>query len=107
MDISRIASAAHISRYNAYRGGRKHRLQDRSLPRDNKSLLLFLLKFLEKNEGDESIQKEKKDRLKQQFDAEFDSTNAKYNEMKEEYEKQSKVGIFFSKMSASFIRKLQ
>uniref|UniRef100_A0A915LWA4 Bms1-type G domain-containing protein n=1 Tax=Meloidogyne javanica TaxID=6303 RepID=A0A915LWA4_MELJA len=47
--------------------------------------------FLEKNEGDEPIQKEKKDRLKQQFDAEFDSTNAKYNEMKEEFEKQSKL----------------
>ncbi|KAL7076506.1 hypothetical protein ACQ4LE_004687 [Meloidogyne hapla] len=45
----------------------------------------------EKNEGEEPEQKGKKDRLKQQFDAEFDSTNAKYNELKEEYEKQSKL----------------
>ncbi|KAF7636072.1 Bms1-type G domain-containing protein [Meloidogyne graminicola] len=42
----------------------------------------------DKNEDEDSS---KKDKLKQQFDAEFDSTNAKYNELKEELEKQSKL----------------
>jgi hypothetical protein len=35
--------------------------------------------------------KGKKERLKQQFDAEFDQTNEHYNALKEEMEKQSKV----------------
>lgn len=43
---------------------------------------------------DERKGNSKKDRLRQQFDAELDQTNAQYNATKEEMEKQSKVKIW-------------
>lgn len=55
----------------------------------------------QKGEGEEEGKKgagrgiDKKEKLRKQFDAEFDQTNEKYNALKEEFDKQSKVHILF------------